>query len=673
MPFKYISLLLLILCIGIKVNAQLCTTLGQTPTTAFPVCGTSVFQQDTVPQCSNGEINPPTCNATGPYPDVNPFWYKFTCYSPGTLDFLITPNNLGDDYDWQLFDITNVASPNDVYTNPKLFVVGNWSGSSGKTGTAPGNTDTIECASNPVVYENTFSKPPFLIQGHTYLLLVSHYTQTQSGYSLTFNGGSAVITDTTQPALKSAASDCGGSKIGVLTNKMVKCSSLAADGSDFAISPPVANVISASGTNCGSSFDMDSIVLTLDKPLAPGTYQVVAKYGTDDNSLLDNCDNNIPVGDSVSLIIYPVSPTPFDSMTPIACAPNALQFVFRKNIVCNTIAPNGSDFVINGPSPVSISSATGSCNTDGTTGTITLNFSSPLVVGGNYTVTLVTGTDGNTIIDECGQETPAGSSINFTGSDTVSAVFNGQLLLGCKQDTIVLQHDGRNAVNIWNWVFDDGVTYTTQNVTRIYNDYGIKSVSLLVSNGVCTDSSSQSFTLNNQLKAAFSSPSLLCPNDIAVFKDSSIGSIVSWNWYFGNGNTSNIQDPPSQTYPISTSEKYYPIRLIVNNVNCFDTAYKEVKVLYNCYIAVPSAFTPNGDGKNDYLYPLNAYKAINLEFRVFNRWGQEVFETKDWTHKWDGTINGHPQASGVYVWSLTYTNVDTGIKYALKGTTVLIR
>jgi gliding motility-associated-like protein len=98
-----------------------------------------------------------------------------------------------------------------------------------------------------------------------------------------------------------------------------------------------------------------------------------------------------------------------------------------------------------------------------------------------------------------------------------------------------------------------------------------------------------------------------------------------------------------------------------------------IKVFYNCYIAVPSAFTPNGDGLNDYLYPLNAYKADNLEFRVFNRWGQLVFETKDGTKKWDGTINGNPQPAGVYVWMLHYTNRDTGQIFSLKGTTVLLR
>ena len=124
---------------------------------------------------------------------------------------------------------------------------------------------------------------------------------------------------------------------------------------------------------------------------------------------------------------------------------------------------------------------------------------------------------------------------------------------------------------------------------------------------------------------------------------------------------------------MSANDDTYVVRLaIADTSGCTDTAYHFVKVLDNCYIAVPTAFTPNGDGLNDYLYPLNAYKATNLSFKVFNRAGQLAYETKDWSVKWDGNIKGTKQASGVYVWMLDY-NDATGKKISLKGTTLLIR
>src|SRR5690242_19715455 len=106
--------------------AQACTALGQNPGTAFPVCGISVFSQSVVPVCGIHSI-PVACHDSASYMDKNPFWYKFTCFTSGTLGFVITPNDLGDDYDWQLFDITG-HNPEGVYTNLALFVGANWSG-----------------------------------------------------------------------------------------------------------------------------------------------------------------------------------------------------------------------------------------------------------------------------------------------------------------------------------------------------------------------------------------------------------------------------------------------------------------------------------------------------------------------------------------------------------------
>src|SRR6186713_2813236 len=82
-----------------------CTSLGQNPATAFPVCGTDTFSIASVPICGDRRV-PGPCTAT-PLTDKNPYWYKFTCFTAGTLGFVITPNTISDDYDWQVFDITS--------------------------------------------------------------------------------------------------------------------------------------------------------------------------------------------------------------------------------------------------------------------------------------------------------------------------------------------------------------------------------------------------------------------------------------------------------------------------------------------------------------------------------------------------------------------------------------
>jgi len=176
------------------------------------------------------------------------------------------------------------------------------------------------------------------------------------------------------------------------------------------------------------------------------------------------------------------------------------------------------------------------------------------------------------------------------------------------------------------------------------------------------------------LKAAIEGPSFACPTDIVLLKDTSIGAITSWNWDFDNGQIAGIKEPsPRPFLTVNNILKDYRVKLIVTDTSgCTDTAVKIVTAVPNCYIDVPNAFTPNNDGLNDYLYPLNAYKATNLRFRVFNRGGQMIFETRDKFGKWDGTLKGEPQFPGTYVWLLEYTDTS-GKKILLKGAAVLIR
>jgi len=649
----------------------LCTTLGQSPSTAIPVCGVDTFSQNAVPDCG-GRLIPVPCNDGAGYSDIRPFWYKFTCFTGGTLGFLIIPNDLNDDYDWQLFDITG-KDPNEVYTNSALFVACNWSGNTGRTGASDAGTTLVNCAGPSYP---TFSRMPTLIQGHEYIMLLSNFSPSQKGYKLSFGGGTASITDPKNPAMSSALAGCSGLKVGLKLNKKMKCATLAGNGSDFVLSPAVATVTGATGIGCNSSFDMDSIVLTMSGSLPPGSYTVSIKNGSDANTLKDNCDREIPVGQGVSFTVFPIAPTPMDSLNKVGCAPNTLELIFRKPINCASVAPDGSDFTLVGPSGITVTGATGNCGSNTSTTIVVVRLSGAIQNAGSYQLRLKTGSDGNTLLDDCAMETPAGSFVNFATSDTVSADFTPQVLLGCKTDTVILSHDGRNGVNSWTWWSNNTVVSSQQNHSIQYTIFGQKELKLRVSNGVCSDSSTVNITLDNEIKAVFKVADVLCPEDLATFTDQSIGQLVSWSWTFGNGLTSTDKNPVPQKYnpPTLSREMFYTARLIVQNVNnCYDTLTKRIKAVNTCIIAVPNAFTPNNDGKNDFLYPLNAYKADNLVFKVYNRFGQVVFETKDWTKKWDGTVNGKQQATGTYVWVLQYIDRDTQQKIFRKGSTLVIR
>jgi len=673
---KQLLTAIVLICISTFVAGQSCSTPGQTPSTAFPVCGTSVFQQKNVPICSSHSLVVPGCSGSAGsanYQDKNPFWYKFTCYQSGTLEFLISPLNQGDDYDWQLYDITG-RNPDEVFSDPKLIVTGNWAGTFGNTGASGAGVNFIQCASDPADKRNSFAKMPTLVQGHTYLLLVSHYTDSQSGYNLSFNGGTAVITDTTKPHLKFAEANCGGDIIRVKLNKKMKCSSIATDGSDFFLAPGNVTVTKVTAINCSNGFDTDSVEVQLGSFLTPGNYNLNVKKGSDGNTVLDYCDNALPETDKVSFTLLPLQPTPMDSIAPVQCKPTALRLVFRKPMLCATVAADGSDFIITGPYPVSIAGAKGNCTGGSLTSKeVIVNLSQPMFRAGNFTLTLRTGSDGNTIRDECNQQTPVGSSVSFNLNDTVNADFTYQILYDCTTDTVKFFHPAANGVNSWKWNLDENRTSTEQNPQAVYKTFNSKQASLIASNGFCSDTSTASFTLDNFLKADFDAYEDVCPNEPTKFTGMAQGHITSYHWNFGDG-TESLQQSPSHIFAAPNVSTSVVIKLTVtDSFGCEKTAQKSIKVYNSCYLAVPNAFTPNADGKNDFLYPLNAIKAEKLQFRVYNRWGQLVFETNNWKQGWSGSVKGVAQPSGVYVWFLSYVDRDTKEGRQMKGTATLIR
>lgn len=669
------GILLLLLFVYDLCQAQPCTTLGQNPSTAFPVCGTTTFHQNEVPICSSTSLYVPGCSGTGNvnYENKNPFWYRFTCYVSGTLSFVISPVNQNDDYDWQLYDITGL-NPDEVYTNHNIIVAGNWSATPGNTGASANGVTYLQCASSPSENRPTFARSPNLIAGHDYILLISHYTDSQSGYNLSFNGGTAVITDPADPHLLKVTPNCDGSSLVVKLNKKMKCSSLTGSGSEFSIFPAVATVVSATTATCTSGFNMDEIILTLSNPIPGGTYQLIINNGTDGNTLLDNCDRNIPEAEQISFVYDVPQPIPIDSVGNVGCAPDKIRLHFSKRISCNTIAPDGSNFTITGTTPVTITGAAGDNCLAGLSDVIVLQLGSPLYLSGSYMVTPHLSVNGGAVIDECGQIIQP-RPVSFTTVDTVYAGFSHTNVMGCRFDTLTFFHNGAHGVNQWNWTFNSSSRSDLQSPTMVFPATSTNTVQLVVSNGVCRDTVTQQIVLDNEVIAGFDMPADICPEDVLSLPNTSKGQIDIWQWDFSSLGSSNLKDPAPLHFIQDNRERVYMIRLTVTNtlLGCSDAVTKRLRVLNNCFIAVPTGFTPNGDGLNDYLYPNNALKADKMRFSIYNRWGQLMFSTSSWLEKWDGRVNGIPQPSGVYVWYLQYTHRDTGKEVFQKGTSTLIR
>lgn len=134
-----------------------------------------------------------------------------------------------------------------------------------------------------------------------------------------------------------------------------------------------------------------------------------------------------------------------------------------------------------------------------------------------------------------------------------------------------------------------------------------------------------------------------------------------------NLNNATISNPVAS--PINTIT--YAV-VVTNSNGCKSTDSVTVNVTHNHLIMVPTAFTPNGDGLNDYFqfYTKGIQKILSV--KIFNRWGQQLYESAGNDEGWDGTFKGKPSELGVYVYAISGLTFD-GDMLNEKGSVTLLR
>lgn len=113
--------------------------------------------------------------------------------------------------------------------------------------------------------------------------------------------------------------------------------------------------------------------------------------------------------------------------------------------------------------------------------------------------------------------------------------------------------------------------------------------------------------------------------------------------------------------------------LMQDTIGCFsvDTTI-HFNIIIDTKIALPEAFTPNNDGNNDIAYVRGWGIREFINVKIFNRWGQIVFETNDMSQGWDGTFNGEPQAMDTYAYTIKAIDMN-GEELLVKGYITLLR
>lgn len=215
------------------------------------------------------------------------------------------------------------------------------------------------------------------------------------------------------------------------------------------------------------------------------------------------------------------------------------------------------------------------------------------------------------------------------------------------------------------WSFDDGSAIANVNpVAHAFDRQGSLTVRIDAHYRACPD------TFATRTVWVFSHPQVyigpdtsICPggNAITLSDASYFGKPVNWLWNTGE-RTSSIKVGAPGTYWV---------RMTVDGCSATDS----IIVQDDCYMNVPNAFTPNGDGVNEYFMPrpMAAHGLATFSMTIYNRWGQTIFETEQIEGRgWDGRFNGVAQPEGVYIYLIEATFQD-GQQVKKQGNVTLIR
>ncbi len=370
--------------------------------------------------------------------------------------------------------------------------------------------------------------------------------------------------------------------------------------------------------------------------------------------------NNCSASDQVDVT---VNPTPFVNFTAenLVCLNDSVQFTTTG--ICTISSGSLASFLWDFGEPLATSTAPNPYYT----------YSSPGVFTVNLSVTSDLG---------CTHDTTLTAHVN----PLPQVVFTGTDLIGCVPWVANFTNGSTIAtgstLTSYHWDFGNGLSTNTipsdpPVISSLYNVASNYTVSLTAySDSGCSASLSipDYVTTYPQPVADFVfDPN---PGDIIFasriqFTDITAGDPLTWDWNFGQGGgTSTLQNP----YFEYSDTGHFDVRLVVENgFECPDTVTKTVYVAPSYTLYVPNSFTPGGDKVNELFFA----KGIGVEkfdMVILDRWGHEVFHTRNLYEGWDGTMKdtGKEVKQDYYTYQISIRDYKD-YPYQHRGTVFLVR
>jgi gliding motility-associated-like protein len=657
--------------------------------TAQSVCQETYTQNNSPAGTGNVfELAPGSCQTAG---EFNSAWYIFTVQEDGVLNFTLGPNSLLDDYDWSLYEITNggCAGINNG-TSPEVSCnsYGETFGNQGTTGISSASGG-VGSSNGP---GNTLG-PPFnadlpVSQGEVYALSVMNYSSTLNGYSLDFGGSTAEIFDDTAPQIILAEPSCTQEAVTFTLSENIESSVF--NLANLSLSQG-GTTITIQSINPGSGEFTNSFTVnanTLDN--FPGTVTLSFNSTPTDicgNALSSTYDFELPLlpqieytvtdacegqGGVIEVEVINAEGCPDFNYGAVTDVTENCAFLTLSNLTPGTyvVSTTGqscddSESIIVGNTPLSITLGGDQelCDLQGTFEVIApngninwlptqgLTYSSST----NSSIQITASTPGvYTVVAEV-------STNLCSNQDEVIITFNNppQISIETISNSCYESCDGKAIFSDSNntsmtVIIDGGITSTGTNVS-IESLCAGEYEALVLFSPVCSASYQFDIVQPSPVNAAFTmDPAEVTTDEPVLFATSTSTNADSLSWAIvGLGD--NLGNDSLFEYTLPQIAGDYVVRLTaIDTGGCINTAEQTFIIRDNFFVFIPNSFTPNDDGLNDFFIPKFSYEPEYYLLRIFNRWGELIFESTDYNIAWlgDANSNGYYNQIDAYVWSL---------------------
>ena len=282
-----------------------------------------------------------------------------------------------------------------------------------------------------------------------------------------------------------------------------------------------------------------------------------------------------------------------------------------------------------------------------------------------------------TVVDACGST--ASDMVTINTHPVPPLNIQADVLSGCEPLSVNFITPQNNDNYSYTWNFESGSVGEVAmgaNVHHIFEHYGLYDVSV----SVISDKGCKNSIKVNDLINVYRKPDahfLTNPQTVSIIDPQiQFSNLSEWAshyvWSFGDGDSSNITSPYHRYDEI---DSYIVMLIAITNEGCVDSVMQQVVVENEPSIYVPTAFSPDGDNINDYfVVKANGIDLDNYSLKIYDRWGEIIFESNDLYHSWDGKAKGRDKyvQNGTYTW-LVKVNYENGVEYEKSGTVTVIR